>query len=374
MHPLGFAYYPDGAHDDKEELEPGITPPDSSSNCTEDLTCPAPKYHLNDEFLGSDIESENFGLDEYETKFFHPLIEWIGESLCNKNILDSRFLTIHNNCHFFTGYGDFSVDLMFDQDYDKDLFYFCHVSMVLVALYLLTKSILLCSCLTLQIHEYMSGRIKLLKDNEPIQQENLPDLGYEYDEPRGHDTVCGTFGLNAFQLPHAECPQKFVCDAEDESEELQQFAQCIDSMNCAMMAGMSSSVSGNSDETSLFIHQMIPHHQNAVNMAKALLHTGTLSCDDLTDEEIPDCAMEVLLRSIITNQNAQIQVMRGILSSKNMRAENDCIVEAYVPESSNDDTVGGATVMQGLNSSPFARSIFARLIVAATAMALLVIW
>jgi hypothetical protein len=220
----------------------------------------------------------------------------------------------------------------------------------------------------------MSGRIKLLKDNEPIQQENLPDLGYEYDEPRGHDTVCGTFGLNAFQLPHAECPQKFVCDAEDESEELQQFAQCIDSMNCAMMAGMSSSVSGNSDETSLFIHQMIPHHQNAVNMAKALLHTGTLSCDDLTDEEIPDCAMEVLLRSIITNQNAQIQVMRGILSSKNMRAENDCIVEAYVPESSNDDTVGGATVMQGLNSSPFARSIFARLIVAATAMALLVIW
>merc|ERR1719471_1529137 len=26
MHPLGFAYYPGGAHNDKDELEPGIKP------------------------------------------------------------------------------------------------------------------------------------------------------------------------------------------------------------------------------------------------------------------------------------------------------------------------------------------------------------
>jgi uncharacterized protein (DUF305 family) len=29
-----------------------------------------------------------------------------------------------------------------------------------------------------------------------------------------------------------------------------------------------------SDETALFIHQMIPHHQNAVNMAKTLLKSA----------------------------------------------------------------------------------------------------
>lgn len=127
-------------------------------------------------------------------------------------------------------------------------------------------------------------------------------------------------------------------------------------MNCAMLAGMTSSVSGSADETSLFIHQMIPHHQNAVNMAKALIKTGTLQCDDLTDEEseqAADCAMEVILRSIITGQNAQIQAMRGILKAKNFPPDNDCVVEA----SSSDDVVsseeeGGLTATIIKSSAP----------------------
>ena len=185
----------------------------------------------------------------------------------------------------------------------------------------------------------MSGRIKLLKDGIPIQEDDAPELGYEYDIPGVHDGECGTYGLDSFQLPHDECPEKFVCDAQDTNDRLKQFASCIDSMNCHMMAGMTSSVSGGMDETALFIHQMIPHHQNAVNMAKALLKTETLQCDDLTEEENPDCAMEVILRSIITGQNAQIQTMRGILKSKNLPLDNDCIVEAY----SSDGSSNGAS-------------------------------
>jgi hypothetical protein len=47
---------------------------------------------------------EDFGLDFYEPKFFHPLGDWLG-------------------------YGKFEIMLRFDfDDYDKDLFYFCHVS------------------------------------------------------------------------------------------------------------------------------------------------------------------------------------------------------------------------------------------------------
>ena len=175
----------------------------------------------------------------------------------------------------------------------------------------------------------MSGRIKLLKNGIPIQEDDVPELGYEYDVPGVHDNQCGTYGLDSFQLPHDECPEKFVCDTENEREELKQFASCIDSMNCHMMAGMTSSVSGDMDEVALFIHQMIPHHQNAVNMAKALINIDTLQCDDLTDEnseQAADCAMEVILRSIITEQNAQIQTMRGILDAKNLPATNDCEV------------------------------------------------
>ena len=36
--------------------------------------------------------------------------------------------------------------------------------------------------------------------------------------------------------------------------------------------------------------------------------------------------MEVVLRSIITEQNAQIQTMRGILDAKNFPQDNDCTV------------------------------------------------
>ena len=42
-------------------------------------------------------------------------------------------------------------------------------------------------------------------------------------------------------------------------------------MNCAMMVRMTTSVKESESEVALFIHQMIPHHQNAVNMAKGKL-------------------------------------------------------------------------------------------------------
>jgi hypothetical protein len=112
-HPMGFAYFPDGAHDDKEELEPGVGLGHDPS-CATDKTCPAPMYFLNGEYLGefSNIPrikppttgTENFGLDEYEPLFFRPLPEW-------------------------AGFGEFSIKLRFDDfSYQKDIFYFCHVS------------------------------------------------------------------------------------------------------------------------------------------------------------------------------------------------------------------------------------------------------
>ena len=46
FHPLGFAYFPDGDHAGADELEPGIVPPGSSSDCATNMTCPAPMYAL----------------------------------------------------------------------------------------------------------------------------------------------------------------------------------------------------------------------------------------------------------------------------------------------------------------------------------------
>lgn len=79
----------------------------------------------------------------------------------------------------------------------------------------------------------MTGRIKLLRDGELLQKDaELPELEYAYDQPAGHDQVCGTYGLHDFQLPNDECPEQFVCDVPSDNVELAQFAQCIVSFLC----------------------------------------------------------------------------------------------------------------------------------------------
>ena len=84
----------------------------------------------------------------------------------------------------------------------------------------------------------MTGRIKLTKDGKVISESDEPAIDYEYDSVSGHDETCGTYGLNEFQLPHPECPEKFVCDVPEDNPDLVNFASCINSMDCAMMAGM----------------------------------------------------------------------------------------------------------------------------------------
>lgn len=62
-------------------------------------------YSNNEDLLAETSGEDNFGLDDYEPLFFHPLQEWVG-------------------------YGEFSVFLKFDDitDFSNDIFYFCHVS------------------------------------------------------------------------------------------------------------------------------------------------------------------------------------------------------------------------------------------------------
>ena len=54
------------------------------------------------------------------------------------------------------------------------------------------------------------------------------------------------------------------------------------------------SILANSDPIVTFIHQMIPHHQNAVNMAKALLKTNTLDASDEGDREMENMMWAII--------------------------------------------------------------------------------
>jgi Domain of unknown function (DUF305) len=174
-----------------------------------------------------------------------------------------------------------------------------------------------------KIHQYMTGRIKLLHNDVPIQSEsNLPEIPYEYDVPSSFDEACGSFALADFQLPNPQCPEKFICDAQD--SEISHFATCVEAQNCHMFMGMTTGVSAKS-EAALFLHQMIPHHENAVNMAKTLLMHGDLQCDEFNAEN-PDCVMYQIGLSIICNQNFQIQKMRGLLHNFGFPDTDDCVV------------------------------------------------
>jgi len=282
-HPLGFAYYADGAHDDVDELEPGIDPT-ASTGCADTNTCPAPMYLNSGNYLGkySNIAEitpitgdEDFGLDVYEPQFFANPIDW-------------------------SGAGQYEVALKFDHTYDKDIFYFCH------------------------IHQYMTGRIKFVDEaGSVITTADEPEIPYEYEQATAYDESCGTYGVSGFQLPNPQCPTKFVCDAPASVAE---FAGCIESMNCAMTAGMTTGASSD-NAMALFVHQMVPHHQNAVNMAKALLADGILdSCTDI-EEETPACTLKVVSMEIITQQNHQIQTMYGAVEELEYSTTDDCEVE-----------------------------------------------
>jgi len=289
-HPVGFAYYPDGEHDDQIELEPGQQPPGSSSDCDESMTCPAPMYFLNGNYLGSYSNNadlvpvttgeEDFGLDNYEPDFFIPIETWFEN-------------------------GDYSVYLKYDdEEMSQDFFYFCH------------------------IHQYVTGRIKFVDDaGKPLNAEDSPPIPYAYDEPSTYDKSCGTYGLSEYQLPHEECAPEYVCDRPLENPILHKYSGCTESMNCAMQVGMTT-YAAEEDPIALFNHMMIPHHQNAVNMAKSLMKTGEIDCaDENIADDTDDCQMYRIILEIMGNQNKQIQLMRDVLEDKGYEEITGCDVK-----------------------------------------------
>mmetsp|Transcript_9174 Transcript_9174/g.10480 ORF Transcript_9174/g.10480 Transcript_9174/m.10480 type:complete len:590 (+) Transcript_9174:121-1890(+) len=310
-HPLGFAYAADGALDDQPELEPGICPgtvkgeeDTTECDCKETGLCPAPMYYTSNNYLGAysnnlylapiNGESDDFGLDAYEPQFFYPLLQWKG--------------TPREEDPEGPGYYQVALHIPEETEYIGDFFYFCH------------------------IHQYMTGRFKFVDSvGDAISPDNTLRIPYEYQEPDAYDRSCGATGIGESQLPDMECPTTFVCDAPDAAVApfAAKFAECVDSMNCAMLKGITTKISSN-NPIALFNYQMIPHHQQAVNMCKALDVAQGTQCDDIFDEDIPECQLKVLCQEIINVQNAQIQTMRGILEQLELPDTDNCIVDIPV--------------------------------------------
>jgi len=268
-----------------------------------DALCPAPMYYSSDNYLGEYSNnpslgpvtpSDDFGLDAYEPQFFYPLLRWKG--------------TPKEEDPEGPGYYQAALHIPVDEEFMGDFFYFCH------------------------IHQYMTGRFKFVdEEGFSISPINTPRIPYEYQEPDAYDRSCGATGISDSQLPDNECPSTFVCDAPNPITKpfAAKFAQCVDSMNCAMLKGITTKIQSDS-VVALFNHQMIPHHQQAVNMCKALDIAKGTECDDIFNEDDPQCVLKVLCQEIINVQNAQIQTMRGVLASLDYKETDNCVVEIPV--------------------------------------------
>ena len=223
--------------------------------------------------------SEDYGLETVYPLFFHPLGDWQEA-------------------------GPFVTALNFDVEYDEDIFYFSNSGVG------------------------MSARIKLMdSDGNLLSASDTPALPYEYDEIDEFDYKCGTTNLTDFSNPEeGECPEMTVC--EDEIA-LSEFADCTSAMNCHMMSSMTTKAVS---RTALFSHQMIPHHQNAINMAKSLLKQHEFVCEigGIVEEGavIPwECELIPILYDIINVQNAQIVDLRKVLSDKEYNEYENCDVD-----------------------------------------------
>jgi hypothetical protein len=259
-HPLGFAYYPDGALADHAVVCPDadIDPADG---------CP----EIEGDNLQYFINNRLSDLDTYEPAFTLPLGDWHSEV--------------------------FYVKLDVDEDV-KEIFYFCH------------------------IHQGMSGRILIEGVSPEVASE--PSIALATIEPKDEfDQQCGTYGSKPFSGD--TCPPQFCVPPEDET-----FAECMQAIDCQMAKEMHVSCEGTNKginpAMATFNIQMIPHHDNAVNMATILLKMAleqNWGAEQGWDEEF-----ETMMREIINTQNAQITYMNQWLRDNGYPPAESTICDA----------------------------------------------
>eukprot|EP00092_Neocalanus_flemingeri_P008162 GFUD01008802.1.p1 GENE.GFUD01008802.1~~GFUD01008802.1.p1 ORF type:complete len:391 (-),score=82.88 GFUD01008802.1:147-1319(-) len=267
MHPLGLAYYPDGAHGfqlfaEVPELEyptPQVCDQVQFSCNPGENVKQAPLYgidgiHETYEDWNNGLTS---GLDVYEPAFKVPQDQWKEQKYSVKITVPLESKT-------------------------KEFFYFCH------------------------IHSGMSGLIRV---TDPL--ENANGLAQKFDPKKYYkqadkfDANCGTSEVSEFHTKKDSfCPgQNFLCETRHNKD----FSECMEAIGCKMNYEMR--VEEDSNPLVVFMDQMIPHHVNAVNMARiALKHAEEAVGYDDEDLDVPG-----LLREIINKQNEQIQEMENWL-------------------------------------------------------------
>jgi uncharacterized protein (DUF305 family) len=286
-HPVGFSYIAGGAHtvcSGEECPELGGVSEGSAHSGTASIL----QYYVNGVAV-SDDES-GFGLDAYEPEFFNSQ-GWWGERATPYKV---------------------TLEIPADVTYTR-IYYFCHIHGGMSAEIEITGS---------SVAEASRTVIDTVSLGTMSEAEALAIYTgiVEADQPEvvhgSFDDTCGTTGAVAFDpaAAHSTCSGKnFLCGDGAST----QYADCLKAIDCKMHHDMAISVpAADTSQFATFARQMIPHHQNAVQMAKVLLkHGGSADYPADGTEDQDKAWAEGLAREIINVQNFQIQSMSGWLEA-----------------------------------------------------------
>ena len=277
-HPVGFAYIAGGAHTECRDDAGAL------GECPElggEAGGTTIQYYV-DGVARTDDES-TFGLDAYEPLFFNSQDNWAEQAF-------KVTLTIPTSAAY------------------TKIYYFCH------------------------IHAGMSAEIEIagsaggdMLNPDALGGESEASALAIFDTIQADhqksiaafDQTCGTYDAADFDpdSEHATCSGKnFLCGSGAGDT----FAKCLQAIDCKMHHDMAVSVEAGASKFATFARQMIPHHQNAVSMAKVLLkHHSAADYGNAgaAGEDDDMAAAEALAREIINVQNHQIQYMAGWLDS-----------------------------------------------------------
>ena len=304
-HPVGFAYIAGGAHTECKQDTAGTL-----GECPElggEAAGTTIQYYVDGVAVTGD--ESGFGLDAYEPLFFNSQ-GWWGE----KNTANAYKVTLK---------------VPADATYTK-IYYFCHIHAGMSAEIEITGST---AATTTKIDaanlggETEATALAIFTGIQAADQKAI----------EANDEACGTYDVTAFDpdsnSKHATCSGKhFLCGAGANDV----YGKCLKAVDCKMHHDMAVSVASGASKFATFARQMIPHHQNAVSMAKVLLKHHTAADYPAAGTEDQDKAFaEELARGIINVQNRQIQQLSAWLDANPMLAK--ATDKCYDTASSSDD-------------------------------------
>jgi uncharacterized protein (DUF305 family) len=278
-HPVGFSYVAGGAHTSctSSTGEAGECPELGGETGSSTL-----QYFVDGSAVTSD--DSGFGLDAYEPLFFNSQGWWAEKNTANA----------------------FKVTLTIpaDASYTR-AYYFCHIhagmsaEIEIVGSSASTPTVLNAAVLGSETQASAQAIYHGIVNDEQVSASTF-------------DEACGTHASSAFDpsASHSSCSGKsFLCGPGASGT----YETCLQAIDCQMHHDMAVSVpSTSTSKFATFARQMIPHHQNAVAMAKVLLKHSAASDYPTAGTEDQDQAWAAdLAHAIINNQNFQIQQMQG---------------------------------------------------------------